>query len=36
MFETEKGPHEWLMRHVFVGIGRRRKDGNTIRYYALL
>ena len=23
-FETEKGPHEWLMRHVFVGIGRRR------------
>ncbi|MAW81951.1 MAG: hypothetical protein CMI63_17075 [Parvularcula sp.] len=35
-FETEKGPHEWLMRHVFVGIGRRRKDGNTIRYYALL
>jgi len=35
-FDTEKGPHDWLMRHVFVGIGQRRHDGNTIRYYALL
>lgn len=35
-FETEKGPHDWLMRHVFVGIGQRQRDGNTIRYYAML
>ncbi len=35
-FETSRGPHEWLMRHVFIGIGQRQKEGNTIRYYALL
>ena len=35
-FETEEGPHDWLMRHIFVGIGQRQLDGNTIRYYALL
>jgi hypothetical protein len=35
-FETEAGPHDWLMRHIFVGIGTRQRDGNTIRYYALL
>ncbi|MBO9723583.1 MAG: DUF3237 domain-containing protein [Novosphingobium sp.] len=36
MFETPKGPHEWMMRHIFVGIGQRQRHGNTIRYYALL
>jgi len=35
-FETEKGPHDWLMRHIFIGIGQRQFDGNLIRYYALL
>jgi len=35
-FETEAGPHEWLMKHIFVGIGTRQREGNTIRYYALL
>lgn len=35
-FETEKGPHDWLMRHIFIGIGQRSRDGNLIRYYALL
>jgi hypothetical protein len=35
-FETPKGPYEWMMRHIFVGIGRRQRHGNTIRYYALL
>jgi hypothetical protein len=34
-FEVETGPHDWLMRHVFVGVGERLKDGNRIRYYAL-
>ena len=35
-FEVEQGPHDWLMRHVIVGIGRRKAQGNCIRYYALL
>jgi len=34
--EVEKGKHDWLMRYVFVGIGERKRDGNLIRYYALL
>lgn len=34
-FETAAGPHDWLTRHVFIGIGERRTDGNHIRYYAL-
>jgi hypothetical protein len=35
-FEVETGKHDWLMRYVFVGIGERHRDGNLIRYYALL
>jgi hypothetical protein len=35
-FEVSKGPHDWLMRHVIIGIGRRRTAGNCIRYYAVL
>ena len=35
-FEVERGKHDWLMRHVFIGIGKRKEHGNTIRYYALL
>lgn len=35
-FEVENGRHDWLMRHVFVGVGERLTDGNLIRYYALL
>ncbi|WP_035920884.1 DUF3237 domain-containing protein [Frankia sp. QA3] len=35
-FEVAAGRHDWLMRHVFVGVGERRPDGNVIRYYALL
>ncbi len=35
-FEVETGPHDWLMRHVIVGVGDRYADGNIIRYYALL
>ena len=34
-FETPKGRHDWLTRHVFVGVGERRPDGNHVRYYAL-
>ena len=35
-FEVEAGRHDWLMRHVFVGIGERKADGNLVRYYTVL
>lgn len=35
-FETQAGPHDWLMRYVFVGIGERKDDGNFVNYYRLL
>ena len=35
-FEVSKGKHDWLTRHVFIGIGERLPDGNRLRYYALL
>jgi hypothetical protein len=34
-FETPKGKHDWLARHVFVGIGERRADGNHVRYFVV-
>ena len=34
-FETSVGKHDWLTKHVFVGVGERRADGNVLRYYAL-
>lgn len=35
-FEVERGKHDWLMRHVIIGIGRRKESGNILRYYAVL
>ena len=35
-FECPVGKHDWLTRHVFVGVGERRPDGNVLRYYALI
>jgi hypothetical protein len=35
-FEVERGKHDWLMRHVIIGIGRRKEAGNILRYYAVL
>lgn len=32
-FETSVGKHDWLTRHVFVGIGERKPDGNLVRYF---
>jgi Protein of unknown function (DUF3237) len=32
-FETAHGKHDWLSRHVFVGVGERTEHGNRIRYY---
>jgi len=35
-FEVPSGKHDWLTKHVFVGVGERRTDGNLLRYYALV
>ena len=35
-FEVPNGKHDWLTKHVFVGVGERRSDGNLLRYYALV
>jgi hypothetical protein len=35
-FEVEAGRHDWLMRHVFLGFGERKADGNLLRYYTVL
>ncbi len=35
-FEVPVGKHDWLTRHVFVGVGERKTDGNWIRYFALV
>jgi len=34
-FECEAGKHDWLTKHVFIGVGERKTDGNRLRYYAL-
>jgi hypothetical protein len=35
-FEVPAGRHDWLNNHIFIGIGERLKDGNRIRYYAVM
>lgn len=35
-FETPPGKHDWMTRHVFVGVGARLETGNVIRYYLVL
>ena len=35
-FECPAGKHDWLTKHVFIGIGERKPDGNLLRYYALV
>lgn len=34
-FECAAGKHDWLTKHVFIGVGERKSDGNRLRYYAL-
>ena len=34
-FETSKGKYDWMTRHVFIGVGERKPDGNFVHYYAL-
>jgi hypothetical protein len=35
-FEAPLGPHEWLTRTVFVGVGDRKADHSIFRYWAVL
>lgn len=35
-FECAAGKHDWLTKHVFIGVGERRTEGNRLRYYALV
>jgi hypothetical protein len=35
-FETPAGKHDWLTRHVFIGLGERFEQGNKITYYTVL
>jgi hypothetical protein len=35
-FETAPGKHDWLSRHVFLGVGERMEQGNRITYYKVL
>ena len=33
LFEVAPGPHDWLSRHVFIGVGERLETGNRVRYF---
>jgi hypothetical protein len=35
-FECAPGKHDWLTKHVFIGVGARFEDGNRIRYFSVL
>ena len=35
-FECPVGKHDWLTKHVFIGVGERKAHGNLLRYYALV
>ena len=34
-FEAPGGKYDGLPRHVWIGVGERKPDGNYVRYYAL-
>lgn len=35
-FDVPAGKHDWLTRHLFIGIGDKIPEGNVIRYYQVL
>lgn len=35
-FEVEAGRHDWLSKHIFVGIGEKTPEGNVINYFKVL
>ncbi|HTV50611.1 MAG TPA: DUF3237 domain-containing protein [Steroidobacteraceae bacterium] len=34
-FEAPEGPHEWLSRHVFVGVAEKIPGANRIHYFVV-
>lgn len=35
-FEAPAGPHDWLNKTVFVGVGRRNPTGSVFRYWKVV
>jgi len=35
-FDVPEGPHEWMARHVFVGVAEKIPKANRIHYFVLL
>jgi hypothetical protein len=35
-FEAPEGPHEWMNRHVFVGVAEKLPGANRIHYCVVL
>ena len=35
-FEAPEGPHEWMSRHVFVGVAEKIPGANRIHYFVVL
>ncbi|MEJ2436091.1 MAG: DUF3237 domain-containing protein [Pseudolabrys sp.] len=35
-FEAPEGPHEWMNRHVFVGVAEKSPGANRIHYFVVL
>jgi len=35
-FEAPEGKHDWVNRHIFIGVGEKVPKGNQIHYYKLV
>jgi hypothetical protein len=35
-FDVPEGPHEWMSRHVFVGVAEKTPGANRIHYFVVL
>ena len=35
-FDAPTGPHEWMSRHVFVGVAEKLPGSNRIHYFVVL
>ena len=35
-FDAPEGPHEWMSRHVFVGVAEKIPGANRIHYFVVL
>lgn len=36
VFDAPAGPHEWMSRHVFVGVAEKIPNANRIHYFVVL